>query len=94
MPHLVWSEAARRVVARLHSFLASKNPRAATRAIQTIRQGVKVLAAHPEAGRPVEDMLPGFREWVMEFGRGGYVALYHFDGKRVVILAVRHGREV
>ena len=33
-----------------------------------------------------------FREWVIEFGSGAYVALYHY-GKQVVILAVRHGRE-
>jgi plasmid stabilization system protein ParE len=38
-------------------------------------------------------MLPEFREWVIEFGSGAYVALYHYDGKEVVILAVRHGRE-
>lgn len=38
-------------------------------------------------------MLPEFREWVVEFGQRAYVALYHFDGEQVVILAVRHGRE-
>jgi len=51
------------------------------------------LAKHPEVGRPVEDLLPGFREWIIEFRHGAYVALYHFDGKQVLILAVRHGRE-
>ena len=34
-----------------------------------------------------------FRECVIEFGSGSYVALYRYDGKEVVILAVRHGRE-
>lgn len=34
-----------------------------------------------------------FREWPIEFGSGGYVALYRFDGEMVIILAVRHGRE-
>ncbi len=38
-------------------------------------------------------MLPSFREWVIEFGRGAYLALYHYDGEEVVILGVRHGRE-
>jgi plasmid stabilization system protein ParE len=32
-------------------------------------------------------------EWVIEFGSGAYVALYRYDGKVVVILTVRHGRE-
>jgi plasmid stabilization system protein ParE len=44
-------------------------------------------------GRPVDEMPTGFREWVIEFGNAAYVALYHYDGKQIVILAVRHGRE-
>jgi plasmid stabilization system protein ParE len=41
----------------------------------------------------MEEMPPEFREWIIEFGHGAYVVLYHFDGKEAVILAVRHGRE-
>ena len=93
MPRLVWSEPALADVARLHAFLAPKSREAAQRAVKAIRGGVRELGTHPEIGRPVEDMLPEFREWVMEFGQGAYVALYHFDGEQVVILAVRHGRE-
>ncbi|MGD0268763.1 MAG: type II toxin-antitoxin system RelE/ParE family toxin [Candidatus Sulfotelmatobacter sp.] len=93
MPRLRWSQPALRDVARLHDFLAPKNPAAAKRAIKAIRQGVKALGKHPEIGRPVEEMPPEFREWVIEFGQGAYVALYHYDRKEVVILAVRHGRE-
>jgi plasmid stabilization system protein ParE len=78
---------------RLYEFLAPKSRDAALRAVKAIRQDMKLLAKHPEIGRPVEDMLPQFRELVIEFGRGGYVALYHFDGHQVVILAIRHGRE-
>jgi plasmid stabilization system protein ParE len=80
-------------VERLHQFLAPKSPDAARRAIKAIRQGVKMLGKHPKIGRPVEEMPPEFREWVIEFGHGAYVVLYHYDGKRIVILAVRHGRE-
>lgn len=93
MPRLRWSEPALADVARLHAFLAPKSPDAARRAVAAIREGIKALAKHPEIGRPVEDMLPEFREWVIEFGQGAYIALYHFDGKQVVILAVRHNRE-
>ncbi len=93
MPRLVWSEPALADVARLHAFLAPKSREAAQRAVKAIRGGVKELGRHPEIGRPVEDMLPEFREWVVEFGQGAYVALYHFAGEQVVILAVRHGRE-
>jgi plasmid stabilization system protein ParE len=44
-------------------------------------------------GRPLEEMPTEFREWVIRFGNGAYVTLYHYDGKEVVILAIRHGRE-
>jgi plasmid stabilization system protein ParE len=93
MPRLKWSQPALRDVARPHNFLAPKSRDAAKRAVKAIRQGVKMLGKHPEMGRPVEEMPLEFREWVIEFGHGAYIALYHFDGKEIIILAVRHGRE-
>jgi plasmid stabilization system protein ParE len=93
MPQLVWTPPALADVSRLHSFLLSKSPDAASRAVRTIRQGVRLLGQHPEIGRPVEELPPEFREWVIEFGHGAYVALYRYDGRQIVILAVRHGRE-
>jgi len=93
MPRLIWSQAALRDVGRLHEFLAPKSQEAAQRAVRAIRQGVKALGKHPKIGRPVEELPPEFREWVIEFGAGAYVVLYHWDGEQAVILAVRHGRE-
>ena len=93
MPRLRWSQRALLDVARLYDFLAPKSREAAQGAVTAIRQGVKGLAKHPEIGRPIEELPPEFREWVIDFGHGTYVALYHYDGKQVVILAVRHGRE-
>jgi plasmid stabilization system protein ParE len=78
---------------RIYRFLAPKSQEAAMRAVKTIRQGVKALGKHPEIGRPIDDFPPEFREWVIEFGASAYLARYYFDGKDVVILAVRHGRE-
>jgi plasmid stabilization system protein ParE len=93
MPRLKWSQPALRDVARLQQFLAPKSEDAARRAVKTIRQGVRTLGKHPEIGRPVDDLPPEYREWVIEFGQIAYVALYHYDGKQIVVLAVRHGRE-
>jgi plasmid stabilization system protein ParE len=93
MPRLKWSQAALLDVARLHAFLAPKSHDAAKRAVKAIRQGMKTLGRHPEIGRPLEEMSPEFRELAIPFGNGAYVALYHYDEREVVILAIRHGRE-
>lgn len=61
--------------------------------MKAIRQGVKAPGKHPESGRPVEELPPEFREWLIESGHGPYIALDHHDGKQIVILAVRHARE-
>ena len=65
----------------------------ATRSIKTIQQAIFVLENNPEIGRPVEELLPGYRELVIGFGQSAYVALYQYDGEQVIILAIRHGRE-
>ena len=93
MPRIVWTPPALRDIVRLHGFLAPKNRDAARRAVRAIRQGVKALAAHPESGRPVEEMAPEFREWFIQFGASGYVVLYRYEGPLIAILAVRHGKE-
>jgi plasmid stabilization system protein ParE len=90
---VIWTPQARDDMARLHGFLAPKNRDAARRAVRAIRQGVKALGAHPETGRPADELPPEFREWLIPFGAGGYRALYRCDGELVAILAIRQGRE-
>ncbi|MEP6723145.1 MAG: type II toxin-antitoxin system RelE/ParE family toxin [Variovorax sp.] len=95
MARLVWSPHALRDVQRAYRFLASKNIQAATRAVKPIRAGVKVLALQPCMGRSSQEMEPEYREWVIDFGASGYVALYRHDGEsdQVTVLAGRHLRE-
>ena len=93
MPQLIWSPQALRDVQRLYRFLAPKNLESAKRAVTAIRQGVNVLSLQPGMGRPVEDMENEFRDWIIDFGDGGYVARYRIDGQQVIILAVRHRKE-
>ena len=93
MPHLIWSPSALQDVHRVYRFLAEKNIDAAKRAAKAIRDGVKILAHQPEVGRPVEEMDPEYREWLIDFGDSGYIALYCYDGRMAVILAVRHQKE-
>lgn len=93
MPRLIWTPQALADVQRLYRFLASKNMDAARRAVQAIRQGVKVLTLQPGMGRPIEDLPVEFREWLIDFGDSGYVARYRLDGDVIVVLAVRHQKE-
>ena len=94
MPKLIWSPQALLDVQRAFRFLGQKNVDAAKRAVKAIRTSVRIIAQHPEVGRPVEEMDPDFREWLIDFGDSGYVVLYRYNGETAVILAVRHQKEV
>ena len=39
-------------------------------------------------------MEPEYREWVIDFGDSGYIALYRYAGETALIVAVRHQKEV
>ncbi len=93
MPRLIWSEPALTNVQRLYRFLAEKNLAAAKRAVKAIRDGVRILAQHPQVGRVADEMDEVFRDWPVDYGDSGYVVRYRFDGERVTILAVRHQKE-
>lgn len=94
MPRLIWSPPALRDVQRIYQFLAEKDLDSAKRAVKAIRSGVKVIGRHPEIGRPAEEMEPEYRQWPIDFGASGYIALYRYDGQTAVIVAVRHQKEV
>lgn len=94
MPQLIWSPEALEDVQRLYRFLAEKNPDAAMRAASAIRDGMKIVADHPDVGRPVDDMDPEFQEWPISFGASGYVALYRLEKDVALVVAVRHQKEV
>ncbi len=92
MARLIWSPRALRDVERFYDFLAPNNPEAADRAAETIDDGVQALSVHPEIGRPYEDT--DLREWFIPFGSGGYFVLYRYDRNVVMLLALRHSREL
>lgn len=93
MARLIWSKPALANVQRLFRFLAEKNLAAAQRAAKAIREGVKILAQHPQAGRVIDDLDEAFRDWPVDFGDSGYVLRYRFTTEQVTILAVRHQKE-
>lgn len=93
MPSVIWSPTALADIDRLYQFLTPKSPLAAQKAIQTIRTSIKNLAQNPQLGPPVEGMDVEYRKYIIPYGQSGYVALYHYDGSRAVILAIRHQLE-
>lgn len=92
MPQVKLTPRAGQDLKRLYDFLLAKDERVAGNAIETIKAAFKPLAYLPMIGRPIEDDL---RELVIDFGRSGYLALYHYDTDidTVIILAIRHQRE-
>jgi len=93
MPRVIWAPSALLDVQRLYRFLATKNIEAAKQAAKAIRAGMRIIAEQPGIGRPVDEMEPEYREWLIDFGGSGYIALYRYDGRTAVILAVRHQNE-
>jgi plasmid stabilization system protein ParE len=85
--------AALRDLERLARFLLESDPLAASETIPMILDGLKVLAAYPLIGRPID---VDRRELLIFRGRSGYLAQYAFrpTDDEVVVLAVRHQREV
>lgn len=94
MPRLNWSPEALADIQRHYRFLVKKNPDAARRAASAIRDGMQIVADHPDVGRPVDDMDPEYQEWPINFGASGYVALYRLQQDVALVVAVRHQREV
>ena len=91
MPQVRLSARAQSDIARLHSFLLSKNAKAAQRATQAIRGSFASLAKTPLLGRSV-DGAADLRERVIDFGASGYLALYRVDRALdvVIVLAIKH----
>ncbi|EBR9320726.1 type II toxin-antitoxin system RelE/ParE family toxin [Salmonella enterica subsp. enterica serovar Panama] len=93
MPQIIWTPQAIADVQRLFRFLATHNLNTASRAIDAIRESVKILELQPWAGRPVEEKPENYKEWPIKFGDSGYVALYRIEKNKIPILSIRHQRE-
>jgi len=94
MPQVIFTPAALRDIERLREFLRNKNPLAARRAGEGIVKAIRILEQQPQIGRPVQDMPPEFRDFLVEFGDSGYIARYRYAaGSPVVVLTVKHQKE-
>ncbi|MBT9595769.1 MAG: type II toxin-antitoxin system RelE/ParE family toxin [Vitreoscilla sp.] len=75
--------------------LASETPdwAAPQRALDAIREGMRLLSWSPTTCRRAELGNGRSRELVVPFGGAGYVVLFEVIGSDVVVGAVRHQRE-
>lgn len=94
MPQIVYTPQARQDLVRCYHFLLEKDADAARAAVRAIRQSLHLLQTHPDLGRPAKGRPSGFREWNIPFGKSGYIALYFHDNREIVVLAVKHQREL
>ncbi len=93
MPQLIFTPGALRDLKRLREYLRPRNPIAARRAAEVISRSLNSLVERPQVGRPVDDLPQEYRDWPIDFGDSGYLALYRIEGADVVVLAVKHQRE-
>lgn len=94
MTLLSFSNSALRDLERLRDFLRTKNLPAARRAATKILQSLRSLEQNPEMGRQVVGRPAAYRELVIPFGRDGYIAAYRYTGDALVVLGIRHQREI
>ncbi len=94
MPQVRFASPALRDLERLHEFLRPKSPDVAKRAAVAIKKAVQALEHHPQIGRLVDNLESEYREFLIEFGDSGYIALYRYDGGDfVTVLTIRHQKE-
>jgi plasmid stabilization system protein ParE len=88
-----WLPPALEDLARLVEFLRNEDPRAAGDTARLIFEALRVLEKYPLIGRTLRGER---RELVIYRGRTGYLAQYEYHPAtdEVVILAVRHQREL
>ena len=89
---LEWSAIALADLDRFAAFLHDRDPRLARIVAAEITQKAQVLQDRPELGKPIEGN-KRYREVVLQVLNALYVFQYVYDGKRLVMLRVFHGRE-
>jgi addiction module RelE/StbE family toxin len=86
--NLQFTHHAQRDLLRLRQFIAEKNPSAARRISQRLRQSIQRLTEQPEMGVNVGD-LPGVQELIS----GDYVVRYTVLDSDIIILRIWHEKE-
>lgn len=92
MREIVWLDSAVNDLVRVREFVAQKNPSAAKKVAEAIKDAARRLIEAPFAGKPVKD-LPQFKDLLTRFGAGGYVLRYRVHARTIYLVHIRHYRE-
>jgi plasmid stabilization system protein ParE len=87
-----WSDAALADLDRFVEFLNNERPSLAATVAAEIVSKAEVLSEHPRLGRPIMGR-EEYRQIVLQVLHASYVFQYRYDGGRLVMLRVFHGRE-
>jgi len=87
-----WSDDALADLDRFASFLQQQHPFLAKLVANELMDKVQLLSDHPQLGRAVEGRTE-YRQFVIRVLNTAYIVQYRFDGERLVVLRVMHGRE-
>ncbi len=89
---LEWSVEALTDLDRFAEFLKERHPQLADRVAEAIIARTELLTNHPQLGHPLAGRTE-YRQVVLRVLNADYVFQYRFDGNRLVMLRVFHGRE-
>jgi plasmid stabilization system protein ParE len=89
---LEWSDDALADLNRFAQFLQKESQQLAAIVADEIIVKAQLLSEHPKLGRAISRR-EEYRQIVMQVLGGAYVFQYRYDGNRVVMLRVFHGRE-
>jgi len=89
---LEWSDDALADLDRFAAFLHDQSPELAAVVAREIIARAQVLSRHPKLGRPLSTR-EEYRQLILEVLGAAYAFQYRYDGSRLVILRVFHGRE-
>jgi toxin ParE1/3/4 len=90
--NLEWSREALADLNRFAVFLSDKHPALGKRVAQEIGSKAELLTHHPQLGRPLAGR-EEYRQIILQVLNARYVFQYRYDGERLVMLRVFHGRE-
>ncbi len=89
---LEWSAAALADLDRFAEFLQRRHPHLASIIAAEILAKAEIIQEHPQLGRPIEGRID-YREILLQVLNATYAFRYGYDGERLIMLRVFHGRE-